>query len=339
MRRSIIPGAIQVAFTREPDFFAADGLAGAEDVTVVARQAGQVVGLGRLSVHGLMRNGLARRIGYLGALRVTSGTRESARLIRDGYRLLAQWSGDRDLDGCFTSIAADNARARRVLEHGGRFGLPEYRPLCDLVTLVAPVTRGATATDDTTIGEQELSDFLQQQSRRSNLTLEWDASLWQVLPRHGISARDFRVVRRSGEIVAAGAVWDQRAFRQTVIDGYSGMLHSIRPFLNGAFTLLRQPPLPAPGSVLAQGALLGAFVRDAREWPGLWVLLQERARAMGLTWLTVARDARDPELPVLRRLTRAREYHTTLYEVSWRDGPRFSDPWDSRCCHPEVSLL
>ena len=45
------------------------------------------------------------------------------------------------------------------------------------------------------------------------------------------------------------------------------------------------------------------------------------------------------ELPGLRRLLRAREYHTTLYEVVWRDTPRSPDPWNTRYFRPEVSLL
>jgi len=138
LRESVVPGAVRVALTREPNYFAADGLAGADDVTLVSRRDGRIVGTGRLSVYDLVRNGRAQRIGYLGALRITSGTRESARMLRDGYKLLLRESGG-IADGYFTSIASDNKRARRVLENGARFGLPTYRPLCDLVTLIAPV--------------------------------------------------------------------------------------------------------------------------------------------------------------------------------------------------------
>jgi hypothetical protein len=87
--------------------------------------------MGRLSVYDLVRNGRAQRIGYLGALRITSGTRESARMLRDGYERLRELGiGNREsggaADGFFTSIATDNTRARRVLENGARFGRPSW---------------------------------------------------------------------------------------------------------------------------------------------------------------------------------------------------------------------
>jgi hypothetical protein len=349
LRESVVPGAVRVALTREPDYFAADGLAGADDVTLVSRREGRLVGMGRLSVSDLVRNGRAQRIGYLGALRITSGTRESARMLRDGYELLRELGignresgiGNREsggaADGFFTSIATDNTRARRVLENGARFGLPTYRPLCDLVTLIAPVVGSSVRSDSPT--EPELLDFLQHESSRAQLTLAWSAERLHSLSRHGITAADFRVVRQGGRIICAGAVWDQRSFRQTIVDGYSGMLDALRVPFNAVQAILRRPSLPRPGSVLAQGALLGAFAPSPDDWNTLWPVLGARAVEMGLSWLSISRDARDPELAVLRRLTRAREYHTTLYEVEWRDGPRWPDAWDHRPFRPEVGLL
>ena len=336
LRESVVPGAVRVALTREPNYFAADGLAGADDVTLVSRRDGRIVGTGRLSVYDLVRNGRAQRIGYLGALRITSGTRESARMLRDGYELLRRESGG-IADGYFTSIASDNKRARRVLENGARFGLPTYRPLCDLVTLIAPVAGSRVGSDSPPEGE--LVEFLQRQSSRAQLTLAWSAERLHSLSRHGITATDFRVIRQNGRIIATGAVWDQRSFRQTVIDGYDKALNVLRVPFNVVQAILRRPTLPPPGSVLAQGALLGALVRTPDDWNTLWPVLGARAAEMGLSWLSISRDARDPELAVLRRLTRAREYYTTLYDVEWRDGPRWPDAWDLRPVRPEVGLL
>lgn len=140
-------------------------------------------------------------------------------------------------------------------------------------------------------------------------------------------------------MVAAAAVWDQRPFRQTVIDGYEGLLRHVRPLINAAMTLRRMPPLPVPGSVLAQGALFGATVTEPSGWPALWRLVRQRAAAAGLQWVCLSRDARDPELPILRRLMKGQEYRTTLYEVTWPGGVRWPDPWDDRLFRPEVSLL
>ena len=339
LRASVMPGAVRVAFTREPYYFAADGMAGGLDVTVVARRDGRVVGSGRCSIYSLMRNGVPRRIGYLNILRVADETRESARLLREGYELLGRETAHL-ADGFFTSIATDNVRARRVLEHGRLLGLPSYRRLCDLVTLVGAVTAETSPpTAEALAAQSELGEFLAQRSQDFQLALAWKPSRWNDLALHGVSARDFSVVRHRGQIVAAAAVWDQRPFRQTVIDGYEGWLRAARPLVNGAMALRRRPLLPKPGTVLAQGALLGAYATDPAAWPALWSSVRQRAAAAGLSWLVLSRDPRDPELPVLRRLMRGQEYHTTLYEVGWPESAPSSDPWDGRLFRPEVALL
>lgn len=345
LRRSVIPGAVRIALTREPEYFAAEGLAGAQDVTIVVRRDGHVMAMGRCSVNSLARNGRVQRIGYLAELRVVPGTPGSSRVLRDGYEFLAELTARSGVDGFFTSITIDNDRARRVLEHGGRFGLPAYRALTGLVTLVSPVDRGVRPTGSVTEAtcrkdeRAALTTFLARRSLDAHLSLSWDGARWVALARHGITPGDFGVVRRGGRIVAAATVWDQRSFRQTVIDGYTGVLKVARPLVNFAQAIRRRPGLPAPGSVLAQGAVFGACVEDAADWPRLWRVLQSRAATMGLSWLVLARDARDPHLAVLRRLLHATEYRTTLYDVTWRDRPAWTDAWDGRMFRPEVGLL
>ncbi len=354
LRRSVIPGGVRVAFTREPSDAAGAGLAGSVDVTLVARRGAAIRALGRCSVQSLHRNGQLQRFGYLSALRVLPGTPSSARLLRDGYAMLAEAATGAAADGFVTAIASDNARARRVLEHGHRFGLPEYRALASLVTLVAPVARGGREqvgrgrsdheralehTDGANVSLDELTGFLQSHAPRAHLTLSWDAARWASLAAHGVSASNVCVIRRDGRLRAAAAIWDQRAFRQTIIDGYEGATRLWRPAINALQRVRGLPALPAPGSSLAQGALLGVTVPDARDWPALWSALQRRARASALAWLTVARDAGDPQLAALQRLTRARTYSTTLYDVAWRDRRSWRDAWDARGFAPEAGLL
>jgi hypothetical protein len=316
-------------------------LAGGTEFTVVARRDGRAVGLGRCTVHGLTRNGDRRRIGYLSALRIEPGVPGAARLIREGYdHLLERLAGA--VDGCITSIAADNARARRVLERGPRLGLPGYQPLGELVTLVAPVPRRGTPGAGRGVVSPwgpDADGFLRDQALRSQLALGWEPWQWDGLARQGVTQGDWQLVRHAGDIVAAGAVWDQRAFRQARIVGYAGVLNAMRPAVNMARWIAARPPLPPPGSVLAQGALLGTSVAEPLLWKRLWPVLVHEAARRGLEWLSICRGATDPELPVLRRLTGAREYRTLLYAVEWRGGPRWPDEWDGRPFRPEVGLL
>lgn len=350
LRRSVMPGAVRVAFTREPSFARGDGLAGSVDTTVVAERDGSVVAMGRCSVQPLHRNGAADRVAYLGALRFDPDLPQWARFLRDGYAVLGDAAWAAGASGCYTTIADDNVRARRVLEHGGRLGIPRYRTVASLTTLVAPVARppfrGGARRDGVVdepeagaVDADELTAFLARHARASQLSLVWDAQRWEALGTHGISPADFAVLRRGGRIVAAGAVWDQRPFHQVVVDGYGTGMAALRPLVNGVAMLRGRPGLPAAGTVLAQGAVLGACVEGVDDWARLWPALQAAAARRGLTWLAITRERSDAALAPLRRLARPREYRTTLYDVHWKDRPSWSADWDGRPFRPEVGLL
>lgn len=341
LRRSVIDGRIRLAFTREPTYTRGEGLAGSQDSSVVALEQGEVCAMGRCSVQPLMRNGLPARIAYLGELRADPGVPGTARFLRDGYAALATAAKDAGAEGFVTAIADDNTRARRVLERGGRLGLPRYTPLAPLETLILPVPPQGRGREDGAAAEprEEVTDFLQVRAEARHLSLAWDAARWDALVGHDVRPEDLCVVREQGRIIAAGIVWDQRAFRQTVVMGYDAMLTALRPVVNAAAMVRRAPRLPAPRTVLAQGTLLAASASDASGWMRLLPRLRDRAAARGLSWIALTLDRRDPAVGLLRRLTRARRYPTTLYEVSFPGIPGFRSPWDSRLMGPEAGLL
>jgi hypothetical protein len=335
LRRSVLPGTVRVALTRDPLYALGEGLAGAEDYTVVYRHRGRISGVGRLSVHTLLRNGDPARVGYLSELRLEENTPRAPLLLRDGYELLRPTMAT--LDACVTSISAENVRARRVLEHATRLGLPTYRHLTDMVTFAAPVGRLDRSTP--AMCAEPVADFLASSAPRTHLSLPWTRATLAALSQHGVSASDWCATHDADGVRGTAALWDQRKFRQVVIDGYSGALQTLRPALNLGAHLLGRHALPAPGAVLAQGTLLGATVRSPTDWPALWRALQPAARARGLEWLTILRDVRDPETAVLRHCLRgAHRYHTRLYDVRWPDTAPSSD-WDDRLFRPEVGLL
>jgi hypothetical protein len=285
----------------------------------------------------MYRNGAPQRVAYLGELRVDPDAARSPALLRDGYDFLVRHA--EPADGFFTSIASENVRARRVLERGSRLGLPDYQAICELATLVIPVGHGVIGRETVELDARSLTEFLDCQSRQHQLALTWNDSRWMELARHGVSPASFAVIHERSEIAGTAGIWDQRPFRQVVVDGYEGSVGLARPLYNGVQSLRRMATLPPPGSVLAQGMLLGAFVREPGVWDALWPVLAGRARAIGLSWLTVSRQVDDPELAVVRRVAGGQEYRTTLYAVDWRHGPRWRDDWDTRSYRPEVALL
>ncbi|MDR2133166.1 MAG: GNAT family N-acetyltransferase [Clostridiales Family XIII bacterium] len=76
----------------------------------------------------------------------------------------------------------------------------------------------------------------------------------------------YLLLHRSGDIVAAGALWDQRDFKQHIVKKYGGAYKTAAKF-NFLLRLLRYPPLPKANAV-ADFAYVGFFAVE-RDEPAL----------------------------------------------------------------------
>jgi hypothetical protein len=335
-------GPVSLGFEREPDYFAGENVGGASDTTIVARRDGRVVCMGRCSRRVVYVNGRRCEAGYLGELRLAPGTRGGLAVLRAGYVFFARLEAEQPAEFYFTSVARGNARARAVLE-GGRVGLPKYEALADLTTAAWPVRGGVrSGGNEARENEKELIEFLGVQAQRYVLATPWDAEAWRALGRHGLSAEDFCVVRRDGRILAAGGVWDQSAWRQTVVAGYAGATGWLRPVINGVAKFVGRPGLPAVGGRLRQACvhpLAVAEGSDASVTDELLGELERRAKERGVEWLVASVAADDALRSVLARRSGAREYATRLYAVTL-PGMRKPDVALTRqVVRPEAGLL
>src|SRR4051812_31458452 len=136
LRETPMQGQISLSMQREPSFFDAAAIEGAEHRTIIAIDADRVIAAGSVTVRNRFINGQPTRVGYLGGLRLASSCRGRASIIRRGYELLHRIHDEDNGPGIYlTSILADNLSARRLLERG-LAEMPTYRFLGELVTLV-----------------------------------------------------------------------------------------------------------------------------------------------------------------------------------------------------------
>ncbi len=321
LRDNPMRGAITVSFEREPDYFRGADVAGGEDQTIVAFADGQLVCMGRCTQRECWVNGAVRRVGYLAELRLDAMARGRFGILRDGYEFFHALQHDDPADLYFTSIAADNDRARRLLETGAR-GLPAYCYLAEVDTLLIAVPRRPRAVK---LGvepatPERVPDLLRVlNGQRHQLATVWTAENLRALEDHGLPLDRFFLALDGGEVVACCALWDQRGFRQTVIRGYSPALAVARPAVNFASRIFGTPHLPPAGSVLAHAFLSPlAFVRGAE------VTLSEfiesffpLASQIGAEFLTLALPTTDTRLAALCRRVSARTWRSRLYRVDW----------------------
>jgi hypothetical protein len=246
---------------------------------------------------------------------------------------------------CFTSIGSDNMRARRLLEHGAR-GMPAYTYLSELDTLLIavprfprrPKLRVEAATVD------RIPDMLRMLNGHAcghQLATVWTAQGLQDLERHGLPLSRFFLILEGDELLACGALWDQRGFRQTVIQRYSPLLSPARPWVNLVGSFTKTPRMPRPGRPLAHAFLSPlAFAQDVGKMlPAVVESFFPLAAEFGLEFLTIALPANDYRIPVLQQRTSTRKWRTRLYRVDWPDRPRFEITSSGMPFFPDVALL
>jgi hypothetical protein len=339
LRAVPMQGRLRIGFSREPSYFACRAPAGIEERTLLARRDGRLISVGAWSLREVWLRGEPVVAGYLHGLRMASGTAGSMGILRAGYLELARQVGGTPAQGWFTSVAADNARARRVFESRAG-GLPRYRRMTEYLTRVVPVPRrGGVMHEARVESRDELTGFLQREGARHDLALTWDEARWRALEQSGFTADDVVEVRRGGRIVAAAGVWNQSSWKQVVVDGYPRWLRCMRPIVGLGAACLGWPGLPAQGGRVPLAPVFPFAVAEGWDgvMPDLWRGLEAKARSRGIAWLALGLDSSDS---LWQRAGRAGiSYRTILYSVG---GGGFPDRWlesGERMFRPECATL
>lgn len=339
LRAVPMQGALQIGFSREPSYFACPAPAGIGERILLARRDGRLISVGAWSVREAWWRGEPICVGYLQGLRMAEGTAGSMKVLREGYAELARQVAEIPAAGWFTSVDADNVRARRIFESRAS-GLPRYRRIADYLTRVVPVPRrGAVVGESQVESQEELTEFMQREGSRHDLALTWDQARWCGLERSGFTLDDICVIRRDGRIVAAAGVWDQSEWKQVVVHGYPRWVRLMRPMIGVGAACLGWPCLPPEGGRVPLASVFPFAVTEGCEGviPELWRGLEAKARARGIGWLALGLDATDPVWQRMRRT--GVSYRTILYSVG---GGGFPDRWlesGERILRPECATL
>lgn len=321
-------GALRLTLEREPCFFHAAAVEGSPHHVFLGETAGRPAGLFSRAVRPVWHRGRPARLGYLGQLRTSSTVTLTRRHLRRGFAACEATRTDRELPFDLTSIVADNAPARRLLERGLP-GLPVYQPWTEWVTLVIPRARRSDRPGDrdgiergTAERMPEIVRHLDAELSTRELAPRWTlADLTSPQRTRGLEPEDFLLLREpaggGSHIRACLALWDQRGFKQTVIRGYAPWLALLRPVLSPVLALSGRPRLPPRGTSLAMAFL--SHEAAPMDRPELLARLVEAARrrasARGLEYLVLGLSRSDPRLPRILERFRCRVYDSVLYLV------------------------
>lgn len=345
LRSNPMAGRISLTLEREPNYFADASLPGERKETILARESGRVVCVGSCTVRQRFVNGLPRRVGYLGGLRLDAEFAGRFDIIRRGYEFFHERQAASPAEYYFTTIVSDNLRAQRLLERNLP-GMPKYEFIGELVTLLLPVRRWRIAAGSVQAvlpgcGEPEIVGLLNQCNRQYQFAPCWTTSELAALSPLGFQEQGYYCVRRGSELTGVGALWDQRSYKQTVVRSYDPWLALLRPALNLAARCVGSSRLPAPGETLPHAFLShlalasGQTHELVRVVKGIGRLALERK----IAFLTMTFATEDPRLATMRTHFRAREYRSRLYTVHWSGMGGAAGELDKRPAAPEGATL
>lgn len=346
LRETVFPGSARLSFEREPDSLAAEVEGDVHDVIVARdRVSRRIAGIASRSSRLRFVNGSPMRVGYLGQLRIAPGIGRLRELLGDGFQFCRSLH-ERDTAAIYlASVVSDNVVARRLLERGLP-GSPTFTPMDDLSTMAIPARGGLrrrisqveiVRSDSIDLGE--LAAVLARNNSRYQFAPCW--TVGELLSRPGLAPADFRLAVRRGSIAGCAALWDQRAFKQVIVRGYSRPLERCRLLINTIGPLFGVPALPEAGSELAFAYLshLAADDDDPDVLNSLVAAGRRAARARGLDYITLGMSTGSPLYEPVRRTFAHRSYASVLYAAFWPDGEPVMQALDGRPSYPEMAIL
>jgi hypothetical protein len=279
--------------------------------------------------------GEAVEAAYLSDLRVhPTYQKYSGRILRDGYRLLAEMAKSRPAAVTWTAVFESNLTAMKTLGRQRR-AIPEYvdrgglrspmlwcSPACKW-----PAHPGCSRASEA--DRPELTAFLRKQFSGKPLA--------PVISADDLQMRDFVLIREDGELVAAMAVSDLRAGKQIRAIELPWDLRLVSVPMKSLSSWLPLPRLPARGDIMPLGhasfmavenddvSLTGTLLRAAR------VVAAEK----GLDFLCVCFHEDDPTFQGSKGLP-ATKVDGRFFQVMISGN---SDEWTDQIPHVEAAWL
>jgi hypothetical protein len=336
LRNQVMPGRVQLSFRREPDFSIGCAVTGDDYRILVARSQAddRIVGVACRSTRRVFLNGREQRIGYLGQLRIDERYR-GRWLVSRGFTMLEAMHRSDPLPAYLASIVDGNEQASGVLVNKTRRGFPAFRKAAHVVTLALrlrspkPSIRGEQEIAPASVDQiDDLVEFLQREGARRQLCSVWTADALRRLEAYGLKLDDIWIARRSGTIAGVLAMWDQSAYKQSIVCGYSGWLKAAAPFLPRRGTELRSAYAALVCIAGDNHAVFDALLRE----------VYNAACRRKFEYLLIGLDRRDPLLYPARVYSHV-PYASRLYLASWDNGGLCHEPLDARPAYVDIATL
>ncbi len=215
-----------VSIDRSPDYFCLSNLQGNNPVILVAEKDGKLIGAVGFSFRTVFFRGAPLQIAYIGGIKIDLDFQKS--LV--AFRLMKQVAdllGQSPVKCAVILVIGKNAAMNALLS--GRAGIPVFDHIAQYqIKYLLPVRfyrlsekhiiRPATRAD-----LKELSVLFKQFYRNYELSPSWDEDYLSArFQEPGFRLESSWLLVKDNRIVAAASLWDQSAFKNTIVTHYGG---------------------------------------------------------------------------------------------------------------------
>ncbi len=192
------------------------------------------------------------------------------------------------------------------------------------------------------LSKKAIIECLQRNLSRYQFAPHWDETL-MFTPNYtpDLSPEDFFVVFDGETVVGCVALWNQGAFKQTVVRGFSKRVKYFRWLINLTARALGIPTLPAVNSKIkhAYASHLAVDYDDPEIYKALVRSLYNHAVDDGFYYFMVGLCENHPFLEQTQKEYAHIDYKSILYLVTWDMDKDVQAELDDRLPAPEIAIL
>lgn len=348
VRENPVTGRISVSFEREPNFFYGANIVNKFRQVLVCNDSRdeKIIGIGMRSIFDAYTNGSPVLCGYLSGLRINANYRSQTILAR-GYNFIHDLHRDGRVKLYLTTIISDNNYAKQILT-SRRAGLPSYEDYGLYHSYIFPLRRYRETHGSITVIKAKDTDIqavvecLQRNGKQKQFYPTYSQGTFQSDNEflRGFRFVDYFLAFRDSKLIGVMGMWNQLAFKQFIIKGYSPLLNKVRPLYNCVAKLFRFPGFPAIGKNLAVCYAFSIAIdnNDAEVFEQLLSVVYNEAGKYQHDYLILGLHSRDPLCHVAKSI-RHFLYKSNLYVVHWEDGIEEFEALDGRVPYLEIATL
>jgi hypothetical protein len=309
-----------------------------------ANKTHKAIGMYACSFMPVHINGKNEQIGYIGGLRVSPEYQHKIRYLKEGFTALETIvPRHASVPFYFTSLASENHKARRVLEANTK-GMPHYTPQGEMSTLIfstrhakAITTLQQATPNDCTDIASFYNTMASHYQLSPHITPQWLEGLDGSI---GLSISDFWLIKDAQQnIRCCLALWDQRAFKQSVIKAYRPPLQYFSRVYNAFARLSKRVELPKTGEALEHLYIAFFACDDASMSIDALKEAASIARQKGASSCVLGVSSHHALLDKFKHALKPSVYRSEIETVVLHQATTSKPNFDGRLIQPEVALL